>query len=141
MFYEKYKEFSKYYERSDINFFDFIQKYSTQKKIPLQTYSLSSREKACAIHRPEATINLLEKERVVLYKQGWLKPETVVIDSSINQLLEQANYTNLFLQILGSQLSCIEKSIHILDSIPSNFYIKDNFKKPKSATNIFSTVA
>lgn len=62
MFHNKYKTFLKYVRRNNVNFFDFIQKYVTHKKIVLpkvnnlksihKTYSLALGEKVATIHPP-----------------------------------------------------------------------------------------
>lgn len=58
-----------------------------------------------AIPPLEATINLKDKAKAMPYKYASSKLEVVATNGFVNQVVEQANCTNLFLQIVGSQLS------------------------------------
>lgn len=75
LFSDKYKAFLKYVKRNDIDFFNFIQRYSAKKRIlfPIvnnrvathKTYSLTWGEKMVTIHPYKATINVKDKAQMV----------------------------------------------------------------------------
>lgn len=65
-----------------------------------------------AIHPPATNIEMNESTRAIPWKTINIKDKTEKATSEgINQILEQNNYTNLFLQYVGKQLNRIESKI------------------------------
>lgn len=149
-FYKDYKAFLKYTNKTNktipLDFFDFIRRYAEQNEISLKQvhncekvhkqFSLYRREKVTNFHPLVATVKIVDKALTILYKQGSSTPNASSIDELINQMVEHANYTNLFLCTIGSQLIHLENSIHIPKTMPSSSetssLAKSNSKKKDS---------
>ncbi|MCV5002938.1 hypothetical protein OFM39_25060, partial [Escherichia coli] len=75
-----------------------------------QEFTLAKGEKVIAIHPPEATVQIQKDVVAVPYKSVSKNLSESVSLSAINHVVEQNNYTNLYLQTLGKQLNRIEMS-------------------------------
>ena len=62
-----------------------------------QEFTLAKGEKVIAIHPPEATVQIKKDVVAVPYKSVLKNPSEPVLLSAINHVVEQNNYTNLYL--------------------------------------------
>ena len=85
-------------------------------------------EKVTAIHPPDATVQLTKDVLAVPYKAVAKNISDTASLGAINSVVEQNNYTNLYLQSLGRQLSRVEHSIHPSKAEPIN--PKEVYKPP-----------
>lgn len=87
-------------------------------------------QKVPTIHLPETIVKITNTCVGIPYKHGSSKPNHLAIDSLVNQVIEQANYTNLYLQTVSSQLTHIEKAIQPLSKKLSPSSSKTHLKDP-----------
>lgn len=108
----------------EIDFFIFLRNYLKLKNLKVpefrepqvntlekisQEFTLAKGEKVNSIHPPDATVQIQKDVLAVPYKSISKNLSEPVSIGAINQVVEQNNYTNLYLQTLGKQLTRLER--------------------------------